>query len=227
MNGKFSDIRAILSTSHTMDRQCLMDLAKFMHDVSLFGTVAAHRHIQGSRRAIMKQTCRNRITTWCLMGLLVVGLNVWFALPARAVPIDYTLAGGTAVGGFTLDDSLVNPYTTWHIRTTEGFLFSSLFDTAITNDSPAPGTFDLVTLNGSTPAFFELKVQLPNSYSIILLESGFLACGHPLLHVCDTGTLISSNSVPEASPGVLFLISLLVLAGARWWTHRQERLQLG
>jgi hypothetical protein len=38
-----------------------------------------------------------------MMGVLVVGLNVWFALPARAVPIDYTLAGGTAVGGFTLD----------------------------------------------------------------------------------------------------------------------------
>src|SRR5207245_479121 len=30
-------------------------------------------------------------------------------------------------------------------------------------------------------------------------------------------------SIPEPRPGILVLIGLLVLAGARWWTHRQER----
>lgn len=42
---------------------------------------------------------RNRVPAWVMMGLLVVGLTGWFALPAS--------------GGFTLDDTLSAPYVHW------------------------------------------------------------------------------------------------------------------
>ena len=167
----------------------------------------------------MKRTCRNRITSCIMMGLLVVGLTVWFALPARAVPIDYTLNGGSAVGGFTLDDTLADPYTAWTISIF-GHVYDNVTDTFITlNFSPVFGTFYLQTQN-SDPSILNLNIIFPNTYQIQVSTTGGT--------LSDEGSFArKSQSVPEAPPGVLSLIGLLVLASARWWTHRQERLQLG
>ena len=97
----------------------------------------------------------SRITAWGMMGVLVVGLNVWFALPARAVPIDYTLAGGTAVGGFTLDDTLVNPYTAWTISF-EGTTWNNLIDVA----SLQSITSDIFELVSVSPDFHYLDFSI-------------------------------------------------------------------
>src|SRR5438132_11166 len=94
---------------------------------------------------MMSEKCRGRISAWGMMGLLVVSLTVWFALPARAVPIDYTLAGGSAVGGFTLDATQATPFITWDI-TAVGLNFNNLTDDAvIVNSQVLSNTFSLST----------------------------------------------------------------------------------
>ena len=178
----------------------------------------------------MRKTWRKRITAWGMMGLLVVGLNVWFAPPARAVPIDYTLAGGQAVGGFTIDTTLGAPYIEWNL----GFTSVSLFWNNLTDDSPPFANFS------SAPGEFNLE-STTSGQRLDLVTTGFGLGSIPSYHLfffnvnstfcctTDNGFLIkTSNAIPEPHPGALTLIGLLVIiAGARWWTHRQERLPLG
>jgi hypothetical protein len=180
---------------------------------------------------MMSKACRNRITAWGMMGLLVVGLNVWSALPARAVPIDYTLAGPSVVGEITTDNTLVNPYVAWSISSA-GSSWNNLSDAGIlANNFSSPGVIQLDTVNH---AGLEMKLFSSNTGSGINATydlTVFDALRFPpvqILGVGGVGLLIrSSSNVPEPPPGLLFPIGLLVLAGARWWTHRQERLPLG
>ena len=171
----------------------------------------------------MIKTCRNRVTAWVMMGLLVVGLNVWFALPAMATQIAYVLGGGTASGGFVLDDSLsTTPYVNWDI-TFGGHSFSFGTDVGqIDNSADGTGGFTLTTSNGVDTLFFNAS-NIDSSGGVYFAAlPGNEAGGQENGQFTPAG-----NSVPEMSPGVLFMIGLLVLAGARWWTHRREGLQRG
>ena len=167
----------------------------------------------------MSQTWGKRITAWGMMGLLVVALDVGFAQPAKAVPIPYNLDGGLASGGFILDDSLVlGPYIAYAIDI-GGQSFNSLSAITIVNALDG-GLFVLYSQNpvGST---FRMNTELSTlSYRALFDNSTGV--------VIETdGRIKATTNVPEPTPGVLLMIGLLVLAGARWWTHRQQGLQRG
>jgi hypothetical protein len=177
---------------------------------------------------MMGKTWRKRITTWSMMGLLVVGLTVWFALPARAVPIEYTLEGGAAVGEITFDNTLASPYTAWTISI-QGQSFSNVTD-VINNNICNSGICTLSTSDTINPISSK-SLQFTNQFDIGLnnhYSMTVIVCRELCFTFGDGGILVKQGqNVPEATSGVFFLIGLLVLAGARWWTHRQARLQLG
>ena len=182
----------------------------------------------------MKRTCRNRMTSCIMMGLLVVGLTVWFALPARAVPISYTLEGGAAVGGIIFDNTLINPYIAADI-TFQGVEYNLAFA-----NPPLVNIIDNTCVGGCALAIdlsFDIFMQFTNSFNPLISNPYHIAVTIENEGVCTTtpnpcsittdNGILHANNVPELPPGVLVLIGLLVLASARWWTHRQERLQLG
>src|SRR5437879_6203396 len=118
----------------------------------------------------MEKACRNRITTWCMMGLLVVGLTVWFALPARAVPIDYSFGNDPTdcciSGVFSLDKSLLTPYVTWDI--TDNFLnhYTNLSDIVVENNITIQNginQYNLSTVQSGGFPFLVLQVILPTA----------------------------------------------------------------
>jgi MYXO-CTERM domain-containing protein len=185
------------------------------------------------------------------MGLLVVGLNVWCAQSAGATPVLYSLGGGLATGTFILDRSLLqNPFIDWNINF-DGQTFNNLTDTVNLNTSPCPDctplpsdptglqTFELASINhnGTNLAFITNfsnnavgigpnPLPLPsNNFGLITSPNSFQCLDMP----CVTGAIntVGPVSVPEPPPGVLLMLGLLVLAGARWWTRRREGLQRG
>jgi len=176
----------------------------------------------------MIKTGRKRLKAWSMMGLLVVGLHMGIALPARAIPINYILEGGANSSGvFSLDQSLTTPFVTWDINATFNTYFSNISDLVFHNLAIHSGQqveFDLNT-NNALLQDLTLRVVLPSPDFAglwIMQVSALQGIGS------DIGFISQVQSpVPELPTGGLFMIGLLVLAGARWWTHRQERLQLG
>jgi len=172
---------------------------------------------------------RERIHAWGMMGLFVVGLSGWFVMPARAVPIDYILVGGLATGGFTIDTTSVAPYQSWAIDVA-GDGWSNLTDIITIKNSEEgglnTGIFDLETRASAIGSFYVLSLATNFVEASGITYALNVSTGGVRL-VDEVGRVERAASVPEPTPGILLMIGLLILAGARWWTHRQEGLLRG
>ena len=224
MNGKFSYSRAILASRQTSIVNALWIWPNLCTIQPAWNGRGNFPH-PGNGRAIMKKPRRNRITTWGMMGLLVVGLTVWCALPARAVPIDYTFVFSGGGSGFTIDDTLAQPYIAWNISY-DGGTWNNLTDTSTPiNITLQPGRFELNTISFGTDNLYLFTNFIGDPFGPFAGISWNCPGGSP----CDNFFYVfpRPSIIPEPPSWILFPIGLLVLAGARWWTHRQERLQWG
>ena len=179
------------------------------------------------------------IKAWIGRGMLslvllggAVGISGVGPPSALAIPLsgDYLITSGGMQGTFSIDG-------TTHLFTAWDLIFPNVGTvpvTTYTSPNPAPNLLQPEDAIGGSSASIHFQDQAGNSFSFYASSIGSPNWLYSIFDVSQQFGYTSfgniapvAQPVPEGQSVVLLMIGLLFLAGARWWTHRQERLQLG
>jgi hypothetical protein len=175
--------------------------------------------------AAMIKICSRHV----LIGLVLlggtVGMTGVYSTLAQADPLsgDYIITSGLMQGTFSID-STTHLFTDWDLvfppDPADGILTFAVADCCADASVGTATSSTISFLDPVNPFLYTFTVFDSLDYRfIILVDSVDLSHG--------TGQVLATQSVAEGPSFALLMIGLLILAGARWWTHRQQGLQRG